>query len=101
MALPGDGTGIIIVETGNENWPLLGDPTSKTVAGTPLPLPINADAQLIPKETEDEDGARVEMHFPDSPSPHVRLSGFCDTPSSCVVAEFARQLRPRKSANHP
>lgn len=96
MALPGDGTGIIILETGNENWPLLGDPISDEVIGTPLPLPINAEAQLIPEEPEDGLAARVEMHFPDSRSPHVQLSGSCDTPSSCVIADFARQLRPRK-----
>jgi len=96
MALPGDGTGIIILETGNKNWPLGGDPISDKEVGTPLPLPINAEARFIPEKPEDGLAARVEMHFPDSPSPHVQLSGNCDTPSSCVVADFARQLRPRK-----
>jgi hypothetical protein len=96
VALPGDGTGIIIAETNEQDWPLGGGPVAKSANGMPLPLAINKDARLIPSTIQgDVPGAAVEMHFLGSPSPHVRLTGFCESSSSCVVADFAKNLRPR------
>lgn len=97
MALPGDGTGIIIVETDEEDWPLGAGPVGARANGTPLPVTINDSAQLFrPTIQSEEPSAAVEMDFPDSPSPHLMLSGFCDSQSSCVIAEFAKKLRPRQ-----
>lgn len=93
MALPGDGTGIIIMETDRENWPLGGGAIRPGVVGRPLPLRINDRARLVP--SNEPGGAEVDMYFPESVTPHLRLSGFCRSPSSCVVADFAGKLRPR------